>query len=451
MRICVVGTGYVGLVAAACLAEMGHRVTGVDADEAKLRVLRSGACPIHEPGLEELLGRHLGSRLDFTSSLHEAVPEADLVFLAVGTHQAADGSADLGDLRRAAQDIAALLRDGAVVVGKSTAPVGTGAMLRDLIAGRARTPFHMGVNPEFLRQGYGVADFLRPARIVIGADDDAARAALLDLYRPLARRVHVTDMASAEMIKYAANAFLAVKISFINSIADLCERTGADIEAVAEAVGADPRIGHGCMRAGLGFGGSCLPKDTASLVHQARAAGCECPVVAAARAVNEERPQALVRKLEALLGGLRGKPIALLGLAFKGGTDDIRESRGMELARMMLAAGATVRAYDPAATARAREAVPELECHDSAYQAAAGARAAVIAADWQEFRELDLGRLRAVMARPLVIDGCNLVAPQDAARAGLECHGIGRAAVAPLRAHQTEARRLLPVAASRPA
>jgi UDPglucose 6-dehydrogenase len=431
MRICVIGTGYVGLVAAACLAEMGHRVTGVDADAAKVRRLRSGACPIHEPGLGELLQRHLGRGLDFVTALDAAAPGAEIILLAVGTRQAADGAADLSELRRAAADLAPLLSEDAVVVSKSTAPVGTGAALRDLMAVRSSRRFHLAVNPEFLRQGYAVDDFLRPARIVIGADDEAARERLLDLYRPLGRPLHCTDMRSAEMIKYAANAFLAVKISFINSIADLCERVGADIEAVAAAVGADPRVGHGCLRAGLGFGGSCLPKDTASLVHQARAAGCECPVVEAARAVNRDRPQELLRRLEARLGGLRGRRIALLGLAFKGGTDDIRESRGLELARMMLQAGAQVRAYDPAAMPRAQGEVAELECRESAYQTAAGAEAVVIAADWQEFRELDLARLRAVMARPLVVDGCNLFAPEDMARAGIEYHSIGRAVAAP--------------------
>jgi len=430
MRICVIGTGYVGLVAAACFAKMGHDVVGVDADERKMRLLRDGISPIHEPGLDELLTRHLGARLAFASALDDQL-SADLVFLAVGTREAADGSTDLRDLRRAAVEVAKRLPDGAVVVNKSTAPVGTGEALRALVAAN-RPPdarFHMAVNPEFLRQGFAVEDFLRPARIVIGAEDEPAAQALSDLYRPLARPIHLTDMRSAELIKYAANAFLAVKISFINSIADLCERTGADVEHVAEAVGADPRIGHGCLRPGLGFGGSCPPKDTVSLLHQARRAGCDAPVVAAARAVNAERPRLMLRRLERLVGGIAGRRIALFGLAFKGGTDDIRESRGMELARMLSDAGAHLRAYDPAATPRARATMPELVCSESPYQAAGRAEAAVIAADWDEFKQLDLRRLRAVMARPLVIDGCNLWALDEAARAGLEYHSVGRQAV----------------------
>lgn len=431
MRICVIGTGYVGLVAAACLAEIGHHVTGVDSDAAKVRRLRSGVCPIHEPGLEELLAKHLGERLAVTSSTEQAAPGADIVFLAVGTRQGADGSADLSDLRQAAARAAPLLADGAILVNKSTAPVGTGEALRDLAAARRPgAPFHMAVNPEFLRQGYAVEDFLRPARIVIGAEDERAAAVLSELYRPLGRPIHVTDMRSAELIKYAANAFLAVKISFINSIADLCERVGADIETVADAVGADPRIGRGCLRAGLGFGGSCLPKDTASLVHEAREAGCDCAVVEAARAVNGDRPAALLGRLKRLIGDVAGQRIALLGLAFKGGTDDIRESRGMELARLLLDAGAELRAYDPAAMERAREAMPELVCSESPYQAAAGAHAAIIAADWEQFAKLDLPRLRAVMKRPLVVDGCNLRSLDDAARAGIEYHSIGRRSVA---------------------
>jgi len=443
MRICVIGAGYVGLVAAACLAEMGHRVTGVDTDKGKVRLLRSGVSPIHEPGLDELLGRHLGERLDFTSALDEAVPGAEIVFLAVGTQEAPDGAAELSDLRRAAASIAPLLSPSAIVVNKSTAPVGTGEALRALIARNrpSATNDHlpMAVNPEFLRQGYGVEDFLRPSRIVIGTNDEHTAHALSELYRPLQRPIHLTDMRSAELIKYAANAFLAVKISFINSIADLCERVGAEVEMVADAVGADPRIGPGCMRAGLGFGGSCLPKDTAALVHQARQAGCDCPVVEAARSVNEGRPRALLRRVEALTGGVSGQRVGLLGLAFKGGTDDIRESRGMELARLLLDAGADLRAYDPAAMPRAREAMPGLKCCESAYHAASGAQALIIAADWQEFAGLDLARLRAVMKRPLVIDGCNLFAVQDAARAGLEYHSIGRLAVftsASARAHR---------------
>ncbi len=448
MRICVIGAGYVGLVAAACLAEMGHHVTGVDADEAKVPLLRDGVCPIHEPGLPELLQRHLGERLAFTSSLAAGVPGAEMVLLAVGTHALSHGEADVRDLMRAAQDLAPLLSGKPVVVNKSTAPVGTGEMLRDLIAERSPVAFHMAVNPEFLRQGYAVEDFLRPARIVIGADDEGARAALCALYRPLARPLHVTDMRSAEMIKYAANAFLAVKISFINSIADLCERMGGDIEMVAAALGADPRIGPGCLRAGLGFGGSCLPKDTASLVHQARQAGADCSIIEAARSLNEGRPRALLRRMEALLGHVSGRRVGLLGLAFKGGTDDIRESRAMELARELLAAGATVRAYDPAAMERARVELPELECRGSAYAAAAGADAVIVAADWDEFRQLDLARLKAVMARPLMLDGCNLFAPDDAARAGLEYHSIGRTPAMPRPLPSRKGARALPVAAA---
>jgi UDPglucose 6-dehydrogenase len=448
MRICVIGAGYVGLVAAACFAEMGHRVTGVDTDQRKVRLLRSGVSPIREPGLDELLERYLGERLDFTSALDEAVLGAEIVFLAVGTQEAPDGAADLSDLRRAALSIAPLLSPSAIVVNKSTAPVGAGEALRALIASSrplaGREHFYVAVNPEFLRQGYGVEDFLRPSRIVIGTEDERAAQVLSELYRPLQRPIHLTDMRSAELIKYAANAFLAVKISFINSIADLCERVGADVEMVADAVGADPRIGHGCLRAGLGFGGSCLPKDTASLVRQARQAGCDCSVVEAARSVNEGRARALLRRVEALTGGISGQRIGLLGLAFKGGTDDIRESRGMELARLVLDANADLRAYDPAAMPRAREAMPGLKCCESAYHAACGAQAVIIAADWPEFAGLDLARLRAVMKRPLVIDGCNLFAAQDAARAGLEYYSIGRRAVSAEPRAREQARRLTP-------
>ena len=433
MRIAMVGAGYVGLVTGSCFSEFGTDVVCVDKDAARIRALRQGDMPIFEPGLDDLVARNVDAgRLSFTTDLEEAVGEADVVFIAVGTpSRRGDGHADLSFVFEAAREVAVAVRGYTVLVTKSTVPVGTGARVAE-IAGQLRPDTEIDVvsNPEFLREGAAIEDFMRPDRVVIGAETDRARAAMQELYRPLFLRetpILFTDRETAELTKYAANAFLAVKITFINEIADLCERVGADVQDVARGMGLDRRIGDKFLHPGPGYGGSCFPKDTLALTRTASDAGTPVRLVETAAAVNEDRKRAMTgRVMEALGGDAAGKTVAVLGLAFKPNTDDMREAPSLELVPALQAAGAAVRAYDPQAMATAGPLLPGVTWCADVYEAAAGADCAVLLTEWNEFRGVNLDRLRAAMAAPAIVDLRNVYKPAEMAAAGFAYRGIGK-------------------------
>lgn len=448
MRLCIVGAGRVGLVTGAVLADLGNEVTCLDSDPAKTASLQAGRTPIYEPGLQEIITRNLGERrIAFTTSYAQAIPPAEVIFICVDTPSGPGGSADLSRVEAAARSIAGHLQDQQVVANKSTVPVGAGAFVRQVLERNCRPgiSFEVISNPEFLREGCAVADSMRPDRILIGCRDRAAAIKLIELYRPLGRPILITDVSSAELIKHACNSFLATKISFINCIADLCERAGADIAQVTMGMGADPRIGAEFLRPGLGYGGSCFPKDTEALVAIASALGCDFHLLKSAIAVNRERVPRFVARMEQALGELSGKTIAVLGLSFKPNTDDIREAKAVELIRALCAKGAEIRAYDPAAMDNARQILPDIVYCGGAYEAAGGADALVIATEWDEFKALDLLRMRALLKRRLVFDGRDIYAPERMAELGFEYVSIGRtsrAKRAAARAHQALAARI---------
>jgi len=435
MNIAVVGTGYVGLVTGAVFADLGNDVVCVDKDAAKVEMLRSGQMPIYEPGLEELVHRNADDhRLAFTTDLAQAVRRSDIVFIAVGTPSKASGESDLSAVEEVALGIARALDRYKVIVNKSTVPVGTGDLVRDIITRNRRRPVDFDVvsNPEFLREGSAIEDTLRPDRIVIGAPNQQVAMTLLELYAPLERPMIITDVPSAEMIKYASNAFLATKISFINAIANLCELSGADVTHVVKGMGLDPRIGREFLQPGLGYGGSCFPKDTDSLVQTAASRGYDFRLLRSVVDVNRERAQRFVALVRKVLDPLEDRVVAVLGLAFKAKTDDMREARSVEVITGLLEGGARVRAYDPAAMANARNLLPNtVEYCPSSYEAAEGADAVAIVTEWNEFKLLNLERLRGVMRRPLIFDGRNIYEPDRMRRLGFEYHSIGRKPVYP--------------------
>ena len=432
MNICVVGSGYVGLVTGACLADFGVHVTGVDKDVAKVEALLAGEIPIYEPGLRTLVRKNMDEgRLSFTTELGPAIEAAQAVFIAVGTPSRPDGGADLTSVRQVAESIGRHLNGYKVVITKSTVPIGTGQMIEEII----RTidggvhPFAVVSNPEFLREGSAIEDFMRPDRVVIGSRDPRAVDMMLDIYSPL----HVadvpfvvTDVESAELIKYASNGFLATKISFINEVAALCERLGADVEVVARGMGLDNRIGPRFLRSGPGFGGSCFPKDTRAVAQIAHDQGLRFRIIEAVLEANEETKRRMVDKVDAALGGVAGKTLAILGLSFKPDTDDIRESPAMEIAAALAARGAVLRCFDPEAMEEARGELPGATFCDNAYQAAEGAEALVILTEWNQFRKLELERLKDLLARPLIVDLRNVYEPEKLVAAGLRYVSVGR-------------------------
>jgi UDPglucose 6-dehydrogenase len=434
MRIVMIGTGYVGLVSGACFADFGHRVTCVDKDAGKIGSLKRGEIPLYEAGLTEMVGTNLREgRLDFATDPAPSLHEAEAVFIAVGTpSRRGDGHADLSYVYAAVREIAPLLAPGAVVVTKSTVPIGTGdeveRILREL---RADAEFPVVSNPEFLREGAAIQDFKHPDRIVVGSDDNRAREMLAEIYRPLylnAAPILYTGRRTAELIKYAANAFLATKITFINEIADLCENVGADVQEVARGIGLDNRIGAKFLHAGPGYGGSCFPKDTLALIKTAQDNAAPLRIVETVAAVNDQRKRAMARKVAGALGGeLRGTTIAVLGLTFKPNTDDMREAPSLALIAALQDQGAKVRAYDPAGMANAKALLPDIIYCDGPYPAAEGADALVIVTEWEQFRALDLGRLKQVMARPVIVDLKNVYRPADIERAGFTYANVGRA------------------------
>ena len=435
MRIAIIGTGYVGLVSGACFSEFGVSVSCVDQDAAKIACLQRGEVPIYEPGLAALVaGNMAAGRLSFTTDLATAVAGVDAVFIAVGTpSRRGDGHADLSYVFAAASAIGRALSGPAVVVTKSTVPVGTGYQVAEILRGtRPKGGFEVAANPEFLREGSAIADFMRPDRVVIGADSAQARAVLRQLYRPLyliETPMLFTDVATAELIKYAANAFLATKITFINEIADLCETLGADVQDVARGIGLDGRIGRKFLHAGPGFGGSCFPKDCRALVRTASEAGAGLAIVETVLRVNEARKRRMAEKIAAACGGsLAGKSLAVLGLTFKPNTDDMRDAPSLEILPRLIAEGARIRGFDPEGMDEAKKLMPELVYCRDAYQAMEGADALILLTEWNEFRALDLGRVKALLASPLVIDLRNIYQPQEMAAAGLSYLSIGRPA-----------------------
>jgi UDPglucose 6-dehydrogenase len=438
MRIAVIGTGYVGLVSGACFSEFGVAVTCVDKDAAKIARLRQGEIPIYEPGLEQIVGSNAAAgRLSFTTDLAAAVGGADAVFIAVGTpSRRGDGHADLSYVYSAAEEIAAALTGYAVVVTKSTVPVGTGRRVAEIL--RQKRPdaqFDVASNPEFLREGSAIQDFMRPDRVVIGTESEPARAIMRELYRPLyliETPILFTSLETAELTKYAANSFLATKISFINEIADLCEEVGADVQDVARGIGLDGRIGRKFLHAGPGFGGSCFPKDCLALVKTAQGTAAPVSIVETVVRVNDQRKQRMAARIIRACGGsVRDKTIAVLGLTFKPNTDDMRDSPSRTIVPALQAAGATVRAFDPEGTAEAKKLLDGVDFRANAYEAMESAHAVVIITEWNEFRALDLARVKALLATPTVIDLRNIYKPEDMAAAGFYYFSIGRTSVEP--------------------
>ena len=431
MKIAVVGTGYVGLVVGACFAENGNTVICVDNDAAKIRALEQGRVPIYEPGLDEFVARnqHEG-RLVFTSSLERAVAASRIVFIAVGTPAGEDGSADLTNVIAVAREIAAAIDGYTIIVTKSTVPAGTAARLREVVARETKQPFSIVTNPEFLKQGAAIDDFMRPDRVVIGADDERAAQVMRTLYAPLTRTgapILVMDCASAELSKYAANAMLATRVSFMNEMANICEQFGADVDQVRSVIAADSRIGPAFLFPGVGYGGSCFPKDLRALAGFAREKGYACRILEAVEGVNEAQKSRLVEKMTAHLTSLEGKTVALWGLAFKPRTDDMREAPSIAVANGVLAGGGRVVAYDPRAMETARKVMDaRVEYAPNAYEALREADALAIATEWHEFREPDFDRMRSLMRSPVIFDGRNLFALDQMRAEGFTYVSIGR-------------------------
>jgi UDPglucose 6-dehydrogenase len=432
MRVAMIGTGYVGLVSGACFADFGHEVTCVDKDAAKIQRLRAGKMPIYEPGLDVLVARNVeAGRLSFETKAAKAVAGADAVFIAVGTpSRRGDGYADLSYVYAAAKEIAPLLDGFTVVVTKSTVPVGTGDEIEAILRkARPDAQFAVVSNPEFLREGAAIEDFKRPDRVIVGLEDERARPVMAELYRPLNLNetpMLYVDRRSSELAKYAANAFLAMKITFINEIADLCEAVGADVQQVSRGVGLDKRIGSKFLHAGPGYGGSCFPKDTLALVRTAHDARAPLNLVETTVRVNEARKKAMAGKVaDALAGDLRGKRIGVLGLTFKPNTDDMRDAPSLQIIPALLAMGAIVQAYDPEGH-EARQLLPDIEFKNGPYEALEGVDCAVIITEWDQFRALDLDRVREIMNRPLVVDLRNIYKPEELRSRGFTYLSVGR-------------------------
>ncbi len=449
MRIAVVGSGYVGLVAGACFAELGHDVILVDNDDGKLSSLQQGLCPIHEKFVPELLARHHGKRLDFTSDLPEAVRRSQLIFIAVGTPPNEDGDADLSYVESVARGIAGAIDDYKVVAEKSTVPVYTNSWIRKVMLLNGAPPelFDVASNPEFLREGAAVSDFLYPDRIVVGADNERAAETVAEAYRPLVdgsyytradaipgpvtasfrARLIRTSAKSAELIKHASNAFLAMKISFVNAVSAVCEAVGADVEQVCEGLGSDSRIGQRFLYPGIGYGGSCFPKDLMAFRAVARENGCSFGLLDEVVNVNDEQRNRFLRKVKRALWTLKGKKLAVLGLAFKNGTDDIRESPAVAIVKALLKEGCSITAYDPAAMAHAAEELgATVQFAQDPYQALQGADACLVLTEWEDFAALDLARVKKSLRYPIVLDGRNLFKPAQMELAGINYYSIGR-------------------------
>lgn len=429
-ELCVIGSGYVGLVTGACFADLGNNVTLVDIDEGKIDLLQNGQMPIYEPGLAELVQRNaLAGRMHFTTAYAQGLNGAEFVFVCVGTPSGVDGEADLQYVRSAARTIAETMEHPLIVINKSTVPVGTGDWTKEIIESNQAQPIDFAVVscPEFLREGSAIPDFMQPDRTVLGSTDRAAAETVAELYAPLDAPVVITDLRTAEMIKYASNAFLATRISFINEISIICERLGADVEEVARGMGFDKRIGPHFLQAGVGFGGSCFPKDVQALTNMAQTHGTHPQLLKAVMEINAFQRRQITQKAREMLGGnVNGKTLAILGLAFKQNTDDIRESPSITVARSLLNQGADVKVYDPVAMANAQSELPDLRPCDNPYSAAEDAEAMLVLTPWNEFKQLDMKRIRRLMKRPIIIDGRNMYSPDEMRSLGFEYRGVGR-------------------------
>jgi len=435
MRIAMIGTGYVGLVSGACLSEFGHDVVCIDKDTTKVAALRAGTIPIFEPGLDEVVAANAkAGRLSFATDMAKAVSEADAIFIAVGTpSRRGDGHADLSYVFAAAEELAGHLRNYAVVITKSTVPVGTSRKVRDIITRvRPDAEFDIASNPEFLREGSAIGDFRRPDRIVVGCDSDRARDVVREIYRPLYLNetpILFTSPETSELIKYAANAFLATKITFINEMADLCEKVGADVQDVARGIGLDGRIGSKFLHAGPGFGGSCFPKDTLALLKTSQDSGATARIVEAVVSVNEKRKMRMAEKIVEAFGGVKGKTIAVLGLTFKPNTDDMRDAPSLVIVPHLQKQGAAIRAYDPEGAKEARHLLSGIELCSNAYEALEGADGVVILTEWNEFRALDMERMKGLLKHPLMVDLRNIYRPSQMAADGFIYVSVGRKTV----------------------
>ena len=429
-QICVVGVGYVGLVTAACFADLGNRVAALDVDEQRVKNLKKGIMPIYEPGLDELVKRNVAAgRITFTTSYSEALKDAEYAFIAVGTPSGAGGEADLQYVAAAAKSIAKNMVAPLVIINKSTVPIGTGDWVADIVKGAQPKPIDFAVVscPEFLREGAAIGDFMSPHRTVIGSLDKDAANKVAHLHLPLRAHIVITDLRTAEMIKYASNAFLATKISFMNELADLCERVGADVKEVAAGMGYDSRIGRYFLDAGLGWGGSCFPKDVEALAFMAREKGLNPRILNDVMEVNYDRRKTAVDHVAKMLGGnLRGKTVGLLGLAFKPNTDDMRDAPSIDIAEVLIKAGAKVRAYDPVATEVARPLLAGVELFEEPYKMAAQCDALMVITEWNEFKQLDLEKIKSLLKTPVIYDGRNIYDPKSMVDMGFTYRAVGR-------------------------
>jgi UDPglucose 6-dehydrogenase len=430
MDIAVIGAGHVGLATGACFADLGNRVIMVDTDAKRIANLKKGIMPYYEPGLEELVHRGVREkRLSFTTSIKDAVDKAIVLFIAVGTPQKATGEADLAYVEAVARDIAECMTEYRVIVEKSTVPVQTGQWVHHTIKTylKKKVPFDVASNPEFLREGTAIHDLMKPDRVVLGVEGKRAKDLLTTLYKPLGCPIVITDISSAELIKHASNSFLSMKISFINAVADICERAGADVEQVAHGMGLDPRIGRSFLNAGAGFGGFCFPKDLEAFIKIAEKLGYDFELLKAVRNVNDQTKRRFAAKIQQTLWVVRGKIIGVLGLAFKPNTDDMRYAPAIDIIETLMAEGATIKAFDPQAMHEAAKVLPKVKMCKDAYEAAKGADCLVIATEWNEFKELDFARLKKVMRQPVILDGRNIYDAAQMKRLGFRYQGIGRA------------------------
>lgn len=428
-QICVIGVGYVGLVTGACFADLGNRVSALDVNEQRIEGLKKGIMPIYEPGLEELVERNVrAGRLSFTTSYREALDGMEFAFIAVGTPSGVNGEADLQYVAAAARSIAENMSGPLIIINKSTVPVGTGDWVADIVraAQPKPIPFSVVSCPEFLREGSAIGDFMNPYRTVLGSLDREAAEKVAQLHLPLRAPIVITDLRTAEMIKYASNAFLATKISFINEVAEICEALGADVKEVAAGMGYDRRIGPMFLDAGLGWGGSCFPKDVKALAFMAEEKGLNPGILNAVTQVNYGQRKAAVRHLEQMTGGLKGKTVGLLGLAFKPNTDDMRDAPSIDIAEALTAAGATVRAYDPVAMDNARAHLPAVEMRADPYKMAEGCDALMVITEWNEFKQLDLEQIKGLLKSPVIFDGRNIYDPAAMKAMGFMYRGVGR-------------------------
>jgi UDPglucose 6-dehydrogenase len=431
-QICVIGVGYVGLVTAACFADLGNRVIALDVNEHRIENLKKGIMPIYEPGLEELVQRNVhANRITFTTSYSEALKGMEFVFIAVGTPSGVNGEADLQYVAAAAQSIAKTMTKPLIIINKSTVPVGTGDWVAEIVKKYQSEPIDFSVVscPEFLREGTAISDFMQPHRTVLGSFDREAAEKVAQLHLPLHAPIIITDLPTAEMIKYASNAFLATKISFINEIADICEALGADVKEVAIGMGYDKRIGSAMLDAGLGWGGSCFPKDVKALAYMAEEKHVNPKILNAVTQTNYSRRLTSVERVEKMLGNLQGKTIGLLGLAFKPNTDDMREAPSIDIAQKLVESGVSVRAYDPVASENARSLLPAVKLFDDPYEMAKDCDALMLITEWNEFKQLDLVRIRTAMKSPVLFDGRNVYNPSEVRSLGFIYRGVGRSIV----------------------